>query len=67
MKEKADKKPKKFIAKMDLKKGALRKELGVKGDKPIPAKKLAKAAKSKNPLEKKRAVLAETFRKMKKK
>lgn len=50
-----------------LKKGALRKELGVKGDKPIPAKKLAKAAKSSNPLLKKRAVLAETFRKSKKK
>lgn len=57
-------KPKKFIAKMNLKKGALRKELGVKGDKDIPAKKLAKAAKSKNPLLKKRAILAENFRKM---
>lgn len=50
-----------------LKKGALRKELGIKGDKPIPAKKLEKAAHSKNPLLKKRAVLAETFRKSKKK
>ena len=48
------------------KKGALRKELGVKGDKDIPAKKLAKAAKSKNPVLKKRAVLAENFKKMKK-
>ena len=64
----ADKKSSgKWIGKMDLKKGALRKELGVKGDKKIPAKKLAKAAKSSNPTLKKRAVLAETFRKMKKK
>ncbi|HEY5236566.1 MAG TPA: hypothetical protein VIJ14_10335 [Rhabdochlamydiaceae bacterium] len=51
---------------MKLKKGALRKELGVKGDKDIPAKKLEKASHSKNPLEKKRAVLAETFKKSKK-
>lgn len=63
----AEKKPKKFIAKMNLKKGALRKELGAKEGKPIPAKKLAKAAKSSDPLTKKRAVLAENFRKMKKK
>jgi hypothetical protein len=47
-----------------LKKGALRKELGVKGDKKIPAKKLAKAAKAGGKLGK-RARLAETFRKMK--
>jgi hypothetical protein len=67
MKEKSEKKPKKFIAKMDLKKGALRKELGAKPGKDIPAKKLAKAAKSSDPLTKKRAVLAENFRKMKKK
>ena len=39
-------KPKKFIQKMDLKKGALRKELHVPEGKDIPAKKLAKAAKS---------------------
>lgn len=58
---------KNWIQDMDLKKGALRKELGVKGDKKIPAKKLAKAAKSSNPTLKKRAVLAENFRKMRKK
>jgi len=55
-----------WMSKMKLKKGALRKELGVKGDKDIPAKKLEKASHSKNPLEKKRAVLAETFKKSKK-
>ena len=49
-----------------LKKGALHKELGVPEGKKIPAKKLAKAAHSKNPLEKKRAVLAENFRKAQK-
>lgn len=68
MKMKAMKKPSKknFIQDMDLKKGALRKQLGVKGDKPIPAKKLNKAAKSSNPTLKKRAVLAKTFKKMNK-
>lgn len=50
-----------------LKKGALRKELGVKEGEKIPAKKLEKATHSKNKLEKKRAVLAETFRKTRKK
>jgi hypothetical protein len=44
-----------------LKKGALRKELGVKGNKKIPAKKLNAAAK-KGGLEGKRARLAKTFR-----
>ena len=48
-------------------KGKLHKELGIKADKKIPAKTLAKAAKSKNPTLKKRAVLAETLKKMKKK
>lgn len=43
--------------------GALRKELGVKGDKKIPAKKLEAATHSKNPLERKRANLAKTFKK----
>lgn len=50
-----------------MKKGALHKELGVPEGKKIPAKKLKKAEHSKNPLEKKRAVLAETFSKMRKK
>jgi hypothetical protein len=56
---------KKWIPK-DLKKGALRKTLGVKEGKKIPAAKLEKATHSKNPLTRKRAVLAETFRKMRK-
>lgn len=43
--------------------GALRKELGAKAGKPIPAKKLAKAAKSKGVLGK-RARLAETLKRM---
>ena len=55
-----------WMSKMKLKKGALHKELGVPADKKIPAKKLVKSTHSKNPLEKKRAVLAETFRKSKK-
>ena len=50
-----------------LKKGALREELHVKAGKNIPEKKLEKAAKSKDPTEKKRAVLALTFGKAKKK
>lgn len=45
--------------------GALRKELGVKGDKKIPAKKLASAAK-KGGKEGQRARLAETFKKYRK-
>ena len=57
---------KKWIQGMDLKKGALRKELKVPEGKKIPEKKLEKAEHSKNPLLKKRAVLAETFKKMKK-
>jgi hypothetical protein len=46
--------------------GALRKELGAKKGKPIPAKKLAAAAKKKG-VEGKRARLAETLKKMHKK
>jgi len=48
-----------------LKHGALREQLGVKEGETIPVKKLAAAAHSDNPLLKKRAVLAETFRKAK--
>ncbi len=58
---------KKSINSMDIKKGALRKELGVKKNENIPEKKLAKALKSTNPLTKKRAVLAKNFKDMKKK
>lgn len=47
--------------------GALRKSLGVKKDEKIPEKKLEKAEHSKNPKTRKRAQLAETFKKMRKK
>lgn len=45
-------------------KGALHKELHVKEGEKIPASKLKKAEHSKNPTLKKRAVLAETLKKM---
>lgn len=57
---------KKFIQEMHMKKGALHKELGVKQGEKIPEKKLEKAENSKNPKLKKRAVLAQTLKKMKK-
>lgn len=47
-------------------KGSLRKTLGVKKGEDIPAAKLEKATKSKNPTTKKRAVLAETLKSFKK-
>lgn len=52
---------KNWIAGAIKKKGALRKELGVKKGKKIPAKKLAKAAKSKGKMGQ-RARLAETLK-----
>ena len=57
--------PGNWIQKMDLKKGALRRELKVKAGKDIPAKKLKKAAKAPGLLSK-RARLAEAFSKMRK-
>ena len=54
----------KWIQSAIKKPGALRKELGVKGDKPIPAGKLAKAAKAPGKLGQ-RARLAQTLKKMK--
>ena len=57
----------KWIASAIKHPGALRKTLGVKKGKKIPAKKLAKAAHSKNPKTRKRAILAETLKKMHKK
>lgn len=56
---------KNWIAGAIKKPGALRKELGVKKDEKIPAKKLAAAAK-KPGIEGKRARLAETLKGMKK-
>ena len=46
--------------------GLLKKELGVPEGKKIPAKKLAKAEKSKNPTIRREANLAKTLKKMKK-
>ena len=54
----------KWIQKAVKKPGALRKELGVKAGKTIPAKKLAKAAKAPGKLGQ-RARLAQTLQKMK--
>lgn len=48
------------------KKGALRKTLGIKKGEVIPESKLKKAEKSPNALTRKRAVLAETLKKMRK-
>jgi hypothetical protein len=53
---------KNWIAGAIKKPGALHKELGVKKGEKIPAKKLEKAAKSKNPTVAKRARLAETLK-----
>jgi hypothetical protein len=55
---------KKWIQSAIKKPGALRAQLGVKGDKPIPAGKLAKAAKAPGKLGQ-RARLAQTLKKMK--
>ena len=54
----------KWIQKAIKKPGALKKSLGVKGDKPIPASKLAKAAKAPGKMGQ-RARLAQTLKKMK--
>jgi hypothetical protein len=48
-------------------KGKLHRELGVPEDEKIPAKKMAKAAKSKNPKIRKQVALAKTLSKMHKK
>lgn len=58
---------KKWIAGAIKKPGALHRALGVPEGKKIPAKKLAKAAKSKSPLMRKRVALAKTLGKMHKK
>lgn len=54
----------KWIQKMHMKKGALHESLGVPKGKKIPAKKLEKAEHSKNPVTRKRAVLAETLKRI---
>jgi hypothetical protein len=48
-------------------KGALRKNLGVPEGKKIPERKLEKAERSKDPIIKKRAILADTLRNFKRK
>ena len=58
-------KDKKWIQKAKIKKGALRKQLGVKKGKKITMAQLNKASKSKNPTTRRRANLAKTFKKMK--
>ena len=55
-----------WIESIGMKKGALHRELGVPTSQPIPATKLTAAANSKNPLEAKRARLAETLKGLKK-
>lgn len=57
----------KWIAGAIKHKGALRKALDVKDGEKIPASKLKKAEHSENPKMRKRAVLAETLKKMHKK
>lgn len=58
---------KKFIQEAIKKPGALRKSLHVKEGEKIPASKLEKAEHSKSPLMRKRAVLAQTLGKLRKK
>lgn len=58
---------KKWIAGAIKHPGALHRELGVPEGEKIPAKKMAKAAKSGSPLVKKRVALARTLGKMHKK
>jgi hypothetical protein len=57
-------KEKKWIQKAIKHPGALHESLGVPEGKKIPAKKLKAAEHSKNPTTRKRAVLAETLKKM---
>ncbi len=58
---------KKWIKDAIKKPGALHKALGVPAGEKIPAKKMAKAAKSKSPVMKKRVALAKTLSKMRSK
>ena len=54
----------KWIKDIDMKKGALHRELKVKPGEKIPEMKIKKAEHSKNPLLRKRANLADTLKKM---
>ena len=53
-----------WIQNADIKKGALRKKLGVKKGKKITMAQLNKAAKSSNPTTRKQVALARAFKKM---
>ena len=64
LKKKKKKKDGKWIQKANIKKGALRKQLGVKKGKKISMAQLNKASKSSNPTTRRRANLAKTFRRM---
>jgi hypothetical protein len=57
------KKKARWMQHLSLRKGALHEQLHVPADEKIPAAKLSAAAHSSNPLLKKRAILAQTFRK----
>jgi hypothetical protein len=58
------KEKKQWLQGAHLKKGALKKELGIPTTGKIPAKRLEAAEHSKNPVLKKRAILAVTLKKM---
>ena len=58
---------KRWIQKAKIKKGALRKQLGAKKGKKISMTQLNKASKSSNPTTRRRANLAKTFRRIKRK
>ena len=62
---KKKKKDGKWIQKANIKKGALRKKLGVKKGKKITMAQLNKASKSRNPTTRKQVALARAFRNMK--
>ena len=57
---------KNWIANATKNKGGLHESLGIPEGKKIPAKKMAKAAKSKSPTIRKEIALAKTLKKMKK-
>jgi len=61
---KKKKKDGKWIQKAKIKKGALRKKLGVKKGKKITMAQLNKASKSSNPTTRKQVALARAFKKM---
>ena len=65
LKKKKKKKDVNWIQNADIKKGALRKKLGVKKGKKITMAQLNKASKSSNPTTRKQVALARAFKNMK--